>query len=118
MNKGGIYTKMRLETVKTFLVLGQFLVSHKKICVSISIGECAPKVAAQKFGKTSFKYVQLQVHWTNDQKLSNMYDSSGIKLYYTPNLRKYDMGTLVAGQLMLELPPGKKKVFFSIFIFI
>ena len=56
------------------------------------------------------RYAQLQVHWTNDRKLSNLYDSSGIKLFYTPNLRKYDLATLITGQLHLELPPGKNEV--------
>lgn len=38
-----------------------------------------------------------------------MYDSSGIRLYYTAHLRKYDMGVLQLGILTFPihfLPPG------------
>ena len=50
------------------------------------------------------------MHWTNDLKETNLYDSSGLTIYYTPNMRQYDMGTIVTGQLLLELPPGKSEV--------
>ena len=66
--------------------------------------------AGYRFGKTVYQYVQLQVHWTNDAKATDWYDSSGIKLYYTPKLRQYDLGTLSTGQLHLELPPGQSQV--------
>ena len=55
-------------------------------------------------------------------KESNLYDSSGLKLYYTPKIRKYDLGTLTTGQLLLELPPSKNEVNccldYKLFIFI
>ncbi len=76
----------------------------------ISTGDCQYKASGIRFGKTSVKYVQLQVHWTNEGKSDAFYDSSGIKIHYTPNLRKYDEGVLTVGQMLLELPPGKKEV--------
>eukprot|EP00794_Sanderia_malayensis_P011061 gene11061-12229_t len=73
-------------------------------------GYCLPEKTGVRFGKTAAKFIQLQVHWTNDQKKTNYYDSSGFKIYYTPKLRMYDMGKLTVGQLQLELPPGQKQV--------
>eukprot|EP00795_Rhopilema_esculentum_P007433 gene7433-13194_t len=78
-----------------------------------SEGSCSPVNAGFRFGKSVYKYIQLQVHWTNDAKTAGMYDSSGIRLYYTPNLRKYDLGKMMTGQMHLELPPGKKEIITS-----
>ena len=33
-------------------------------------------------------------------------DGSGLNIYYTPNLRKYDSGGLALGQGSLAIPPG------------
>ena len=74
------------------------------------IGSCAPPEAGYRIGRSGYKYAQLQVHWTNDLKESNLYDSSGMKIYYTPTMRKYDLGTITTGQLHLELPPFQKEV--------
>ena len=76
-------------------------------------GQCSPMEAGYRFGKSVYKYMQLQVHWTNERKLTNLYDSSGLKLYYTPKLRQFDLGTFATGQLHLELPPGKKEVSYT-----
>ena len=73
-------------------------------------GECGPWQAGIRFGKTSYKYAQLQVHWTNEGKATDWYDSSGLRLFYTPKLRQYDLGTIITGQVHLELPPGQSKV--------
>ena len=50
-----------------------------------------------------------QFHWTNVALREDNWDSSGITLYYTPNLRPYDAGTLFTGQSHLVLPPGEKE---------
>ena len=76
----------------------------------IFIDYCLNEKAGVRFGKNSIRYVQLQVHWTNEAKADDYYDSSGIKLFYTPKLRKYDQGIMPVGQMHLELPPGQKKV--------
>ena len=73
-------------------------------------GQCFPPEAGYRIGKKGYKYAQLQVHWTNDLKETDLYDSSGMRMYYTPNIRKYDMGTMVTGQVLLQLPPGKSEV--------
>ena len=58
-----------------------------------------------------FKYYMFasyfQVHWNNPLLKSDYTDGSGITLYYTSNLRPYDMGVLAVGQLGLRIPPGK-----------
>ncbi|XP_078722329.1 putative DBH-like monooxygenase protein 2 [Lampetra fluviatilis] len=45
------------------------------------------------------KVVMLEIHYNNPQMVSGVRDSSGLRLYYTPNLRKYDTGILETGIL-------------------
>nr|XP_032817550.1 DBH-like monooxygenase protein 1 homolog [Petromyzon marinus] len=45
------------------------------------------------------KVVMLEMHYNNPQAASGVSDSSGLRLYYTPNLRKYDTGILETGIL-------------------
>ncbi|CAM9566084.1 unnamed protein product [Lampetra fluviatilis] len=45
------------------------------------------------------KDVMLEIHYNNPQMASGVRDSSGLRLYYTPNLRKYDTGILETGIL-------------------
>ena len=47
-----------------------------------------------------------QHHWTNFHHIDHYYDSSGIKMYYTPNLRPNDAGVVTIGQMFLEIPPA------------
>ena len=51
-----------------------------------------------------------QHHWTNMQHVDHYYDSSGIKMYYTPRLRPNDAGVLTIGQAYLEIPPAMPSV--------
>lgn len=62
------------------------------------------------FGKDSVKRVLLQIHWTNVEKRENLFDSSGMRLYYTENLREYDAGILLTGQVLLQIPPKQEEV--------
>nr|XP_004661136.2 putative DBH-like monooxygenase protein 2 [Jaculus jaculus] len=55
------------------------------------------------------QWIRLEVHYSNFNNLPGVYDSSGIRLYYTSQLRKYDMGVLELGILTFPLhfiPPG------------
>ncbi|XP_010606010.1 putative DBH-like monooxygenase protein 2 [Fukomys damarensis] len=55
------------------------------------------------------QWIRLEVHYSNFHNLPGVYDSSGIRLYYTTHLRKYDMGVLQLGVLTFPihfLPPG------------
>ncbi|XP_066461665.1 DBH-like monooxygenase protein 1 isoform X1 [Eleutherodactylus coqui] len=54
-------------------------------------------------------YVLMEVHYDNPLQQEGLIDNSGIKLYYTPQTRKYDAGVLEAGiwvSLYHMIPPG------------
>ena len=46
-----------------------------------------------------------QLHWNNPDLVQHLTDSSGMKVYYTPNLRQYDAELFVFGQEYLSIPP-------------
>ncbi|GFO42330.1 DBH-like monooxygenase protein 1 homolog [Plakobranchus ocellatus] len=68
---------------------------------------CSPPDAGVRFGFKSFKTLALQIHWNNANLTDGMADSSGFRIYYTRELRKYDVGNLQVGQNDLEIPPGQ-----------
>ena len=46
------------------------------------------------------------MHWANGDNRADYTDSSGIHLYYTPNLRPYNAASLTIGDTSLSLKPG------------
>ncbi|XP_075413534.1 putative DBH-like monooxygenase protein 2 [Tenrec ecaudatus] len=55
------------------------------------------------------QWIRLEVHYSNFHNLRGIYDSSGIRVYYSPRLRKYDMGVLQLGFFTFPIhfiPPG------------
>ncbi|XP_055979929.1 putative DBH-like monooxygenase protein 2 [Sorex fumeus] len=58
------------------------------------------------------QWIRLEIHYSNFHNLLSapgIYDSSGIRVYYTARLRKYDMGVLQLGFYTFPihfLPPG------------
>ncbi|XP_038621348.1 putative DBH-like monooxygenase protein 2 [Tachyglossus aculeatus] len=55
------------------------------------------------------KWVRLEIHYSNVHGLPGIYDSSGMRVFFTPILRKYDMGVLQLGVYTFPihfLPPG------------
>ncbi|KAJ3220848.1 hypothetical protein HDU81_011137 [Chytriomyces hyalinus] len=52
----------------------------------------------------SFQYITLQLHYTNQQRSSNIPDSSGFRIYYTSKLRPNDVGTLTLGSRDILIP--------------
>ncbi|XP_053150205.1 DBH-like monooxygenase protein 2 isoform X1 [Hemicordylus capensis] len=55
------------------------------------------------------QWIRLEVHYSNFDLIPNLIDNSGIRLYYTPELRPYDMGVLQTGVFTFPihfLPPG------------
>ncbi|XP_060040769.1 putative DBH-like monooxygenase protein 2, partial [Erinaceus europaeus] len=55
------------------------------------------------------QWIRLEIHYSNFRNLAGIYDSSGIRVYYTARLRKYDMGVLQLGFFTFPihfLPPG------------
>ncbi|ESO92726.1 hypothetical protein LOTGIDRAFT_162200 [Lottia gigantea] len=71
-----------------------------------SAGECVNNNTGFRLGKNGYRKAALQVHWNNPEKLSNLEDASGLRLYYTPNVRKNDAGMLVVGQDFIQLNPS------------
>ena len=51
-----------------------------------------------------------QLHWNNPNLLDHLTDSSGMTIYYTPNLRKYDAELFMFGQEYLKIPPMTKSI--------
>ena len=43
-------------------------------------------------------------------KRDNWYDSSGIRLFYTPKLRPNDIGTMRTGQIFMDIPASTSEV--------
>ncbi|XP_050416831.2 dopamine beta-hydroxylase [Patella vulgata] len=73
-------------------------------------GECVYKEAGFRLGQMGIKRGLLQFHWTNPEERSDLWDASGMTIYYTKKLRKYDAGTWMTGQEYLEIPPLTKNV--------
>ncbi|EPQ13200.1 DBH-like monooxygenase protein 2 [Myotis brandtii] len=55
------------------------------------------------------QWIRLEIHYSNFHNLPGVHDTSGIRMYYTAHLRKYDMGVLQLGFLTFPIhfiPPG------------
>ncbi|PAA84778.1 hypothetical protein BOX15_Mlig027408g1 [Macrostomum lignano] len=68
-------------------------------------GECFNSNAGFRIGGDGFRYGVLQLHWNNPARHSGYTDASGFALYFTQNLRPYDLGTVMYGEGNLVLPP-------------
>ncbi|XP_071097014.1 dopamine beta-hydroxylase-like [Haliotis cracherodii] len=73
-------------------------------------GECIYHEAGFKIGGKGTHTVMMQFHWTNPELVTDYWDSSGMILYYTPKLRKYNAGFFYTGQTRLEIPAGQPRV--------
>ncbi|XP_010085786.1 PREDICTED: LOW QUALITY PROTEIN: putative DBH-like monooxygenase protein 2, partial [Pterocles gutturalis] len=55
------------------------------------------------------QYVRLEIHYSNFDLLPGLIDSSGVQIYYSPELRNYDVGVLQVGIFTFPvhfIPPG------------
>ncbi|XP_007950965.1 putative DBH-like monooxygenase protein 2 [Orycteropus afer afer] len=55
------------------------------------------------------QWIRLEIHYSNFHNLPGIHDSSGIRVYYSPRLRRYDMGVLQLGFFTFPIhfiPPG------------
>nr|XP_060615712.1 putative DBH-like monooxygenase protein 2 [Anolis sagrei ordinatus] len=55
------------------------------------------------------QWVRLEIHYSNFNLIPDLIDNSGIRIYYTPELRPYDMGVLHTGIFTFPIhfiPPG------------
>ncbi|XP_053566649.1 DBH-like monooxygenase protein 1 [Bombina bombina] len=58
---------------------------------------------------TDPKYVLMEIHYDNPSYQQGLIDNSGIRMYYTPLIRRYDAGVLETGiwvSLYHMIPPG------------
>ncbi|XP_067142874.1 DBH-like monooxygenase protein 1 homolog [Centruroides vittatus] len=70
-----------------------------------------PEEAGLPLGGDEDPYFLLQVHYDNPTLQDNIVDSSGMRLYYVPNLRNYDAMTLMVGAEISRsviIPPRQK----------
>ncbi|KAJ8300513.1 hypothetical protein KUTeg_022032 [Tegillarca granosa] len=70
-----------------------------------------PNEAGTPIGGPWFsKYVLLEIHYNNPELKQGIVDSSGIRFYVTPKLRKYDAGIMELGleyTNKMAIPPGQ-----------
>ncbi|XP_052061954.1 DBH-like monooxygenase protein 1 homolog [Mytilus californianus] len=69
-------------------------------------GHCLPDEAGIRIGPNMYTQGAIQLHWTNPLLSNSLVDGSGIKLYFTPNLRPNDAGIFITGQNYLNIPSG------------
>ncbi|CAM2111756.1 DBH-like monooxygenase protein 1 isoform X1 [Caretta caretta] len=68
-----------------------------------------PHVGLSIGTSTDPQYVLMEVHYDNPSYLEGLIDNSGLRLFYTTDLRKYDAGVIEAGlwvSLFHNIPPG------------
>ena len=73
-----------------------------------------PLSAGYPFGyntiNSNFDTFVLRMHYVSTDAETNITDSSGVTLYYTPDTRRYDLGSLLLGGYQtwqgLTIPPG------------
>ncbi|CAL1569977.1 unnamed protein product [Knipowitschia caucasica] len=62
-------------------------------------------------GSEGSKFLRLEVHYHNPLIITGRLDSSGIRLHYTPSLRKYDAGIMELGLVytpIMAIPPRQQ----------
>nr|AKV63176.1 P-U1 [Pinctada fucata] len=67
-------------------------------------GICFHRNTGFKIGRTGCRKVVLQVRWDNQNHMENMIDGSGLTLYFTNNLRRYDAGTKLLSLTHFTIP--------------
>ncbi|CAG2219261.1 unnamed protein product [Mytilus edulis] len=94
------------------------MLAHRQ-CVNIigtwtvgSDGDCFHNSTGFKIGSSGFQTAAIQIHWNNRNRIPNMTDSSGLELFYTPNLRQYEAGMFAVGQEYLNIPPRVPNISF------
>ncbi|XP_010875656.3 dopamine beta-hydroxylase [Esox lucius] len=62
-------------------------------------------------GPGSSRFLRLEVHYHNPLLISGRKDNSGVRLYYTPTLRRYDAGIMELGLVytpVMAIPPREQ----------
>jgi hypothetical protein len=68
-----------------------------------------PEEAGIVWGTYDTSRILLQIHYNNEENIEDVRDSSGAKIYYTTQLRKYDSGVMILGKphKTFGIPAGK-----------
>jgi hypothetical protein len=69
-----------------------------------------PDEAGRLVGKGASKYIMMQMHYDNVDLEVGDTDSSGLRMYITPNLREHNIGSLLVGDTVFKLPGGDSSV--------
>ncbi|XP_061911121.1 dopamine beta-hydroxylase [Entelurus aequoreus] len=67
-------------------------------------------------GPASSRFLRLEVHYHNPLLISGRRDSSGIRLHFTPSLRRYDAGIMELGLVytpIMAVPPQQHTFYLS-----
>ncbi|XP_074546763.1 dopamine beta-hydroxylase [Halichoeres trimaculatus] len=67
-------------------------------------------------GPGSSRFLRLEVHYHNPLLIAGRQDSSGIRLHYTPSLRRYDAGIMELGLVytpIMAVPPKQHDFYLS-----
>ncbi len=79
-----------------------------------------PAEAGFRFGNNTggFASVAVSTHYNNPNEDAGVVDNSGVRVYYTEELRPHDMGTMILGDPNLGLfgtpiPDGKMSISFG-----
>uniref|UniRef100_H3D6P9 Dopamine beta-hydroxylase n=1 Tax=Tetraodon nigroviridis TaxID=99883 RepID=H3D6P9_TETNG len=75
-----------------------------------------PEAGLPVGGAGSSRYLRLEVHYHNPLLISGRRDSSGIRLHYTPSLRRYDAGIMELGLVytpIMAVPPKQHTFYLS-----
>ncbi|XP_068190721.1 dopamine beta-hydroxylase [Antennarius striatus] len=67
-------------------------------------------------GPGSSRFIRLEVHYHNPLLISGRRDTSGIRLHYTPSLRRYDAGIMELGLVytpVMAIPPKQHTFYLS-----
>ena len=62
-----------------------------------------PQVGALLGGASGYRSYVLEIHYDNPTFDQGVLDSSGVRMYYTPNKREHDLGVLQVGDPLVEL---------------
>ena len=68
----------------------------------------------------ALKYGIIEMHYDNPQKLLNMYDHSGVRIYYTQNLRLHSGGFISVGHMFDErhfIPKVHKTINYGLILY-
>jgi len=72
-----------------------------------------PPEAGFPLGVHETTYLLIQIHYDNPDLVEGVVDSSGLRIFHTKNLRKYDAFSLFMGAVFdygMLIPPGQKEV--------